>query len=75
MDEYYAYIFENSVPGLPEKASAENLTPLEFMRRYGSFEIRKKVGAIYEEHIPVDELEDFRVDICRAPARAGCPGA
>ncbi|MGB8510633.1 MAG: molybdopterin-dependent oxidoreductase [Pyrinomonadaceae bacterium] len=62
VDEYYAYIFENSVPGLPEKAAAENLTPLEFMRRYGAFEVRKKVGAIYEEAVPAEELEDFRVD-------------
>src|ERR1041384_321869 len=38
VDEYYAYIFEHSVPGLPERAAAENLTPLEFMRRYGAFE-------------------------------------
>ncbi|MCA1592046.1 MAG: formate dehydrogenase, partial [Acidobacteria bacterium] len=62
VDEYYAYVFENSVPGLPERAAAENLSPLEFMRRYGAFEVRKKVGAIYEEHVPVDELEDLRVD-------------
>ncbi|MEA2173350.1 MAG: hypothetical protein QOD00_942 [Blastocatellia bacterium] len=62
VDEYYAYIFENSVPGLKEKAATENLTPLEFMRRYGAFEIRKRVGAIYEEAVPPDELEDVRVD-------------
>jgi anaerobic selenocysteine-containing dehydrogenase len=62
VDEYYAYIFENSVPGLKEKATAEHLTPLEFMRRYGAFEIRKRVGAIYEETVPLDELDDVRVD-------------
>jgi anaerobic selenocysteine-containing dehydrogenase len=62
VDEYYAYIFENSVPGLKEKALEENLTPLEFMRRYGAFEIQKRVGAIYEELVPQDELEDVRVD-------------
>ncbi len=28
VDEYYGYIFEHSVPGLPEKAAAEGLTPL-----------------------------------------------
>ena len=42
VDEYYEWIFENSVPGLPEKAAAENLTPLEFMRRYGAFEINEE---------------------------------
>ncbi len=62
VDEYYRYIFENSVPGLPERAAAENLTPLEYMRRYGAFELRKKVGAVYEEAVPPDELEDIRAD-------------
>jgi anaerobic selenocysteine-containing dehydrogenase len=62
VDEYYAYVFENSVPGLPERAAAENLTPLEFMRRYGAFEVSRKVGALHEQEIPEDELEDARVD-------------
>ena len=62
VDEYYAYIFEHSVPGLKERAAHEGLTPLEFMRRYGAFEIRKKVGAIYEEEVAADELEDVRED-------------
>lgn len=62
VDEYYSYIFENSVPGLNEKAAAENLTPLEYMRRYGAFEVCKKVGAIYEEAAPPGELEDLRED-------------
>jgi anaerobic selenocysteine-containing dehydrogenase len=62
VDEYYEYIFEHSVPGLNEKATEEGLTPLEYMRRYGAFEVRKKVGAIYEETVPPEELEDIRVD-------------
>ncbi|HVG34709.1 MAG TPA: molybdopterin-dependent oxidoreductase [Pyrinomonadaceae bacterium] len=62
VDEYYGHIFEHSVPGLPERAEAEALTPLEFMRRYGAFEVSKKVGAIYEEVVPKDELEDIRTD-------------
>jgi anaerobic selenocysteine-containing dehydrogenase len=62
VDEYYEYIFENSVPGLKERAGEEGLTPLEFMRRYGAFEISKKVGAIYEETVPPAELEDIRTD-------------
>jgi anaerobic selenocysteine-containing dehydrogenase len=62
VDEYYGYIFENSVPGLPERAAEENLTPLEFMRRYGAFEIKKRIGAVYEEEVPPEELEDVRVD-------------
>ena len=62
VEEYYSYIFENSVPGLPERAAAENLSPFEFMRRYGAFEISRKIGAVYEEIVPAEELEDVRVD-------------
>src|SRR6266567_5070385 len=62
VNEYYGWIFENSVPGLPERAAAENLTPLDFMRRYGAFEITKKVGAIYEQPVSGDELNDIRED-------------
>jgi anaerobic selenocysteine-containing dehydrogenase len=50
------------VPGLPARAAEEGLTPLQFMRRYGVFEIGTKTGALYEQEIPVEELEDFRVD-------------
>jgi anaerobic selenocysteine-containing dehydrogenase len=62
VDEYYGWIFENSVPGLPAKAAKEDLTPLEFMRRYGSFEIKKKTGALYEEQVPFNERVDVRED-------------
>jgi anaerobic selenocysteine-containing dehydrogenase len=73
VDEYYAYIFENSVPGLPDAAAAEGITPLEYMRRYGAFEIAKKVGRIHEERVPPGDLEDVRVGrfgrvYTRAPA-------
>ena len=40
-DEYWAWIFDHSVPGLPERAKAEGLTPLAWMRKYGSFEVKK----------------------------------
>src|SRR5262245_42190602 len=62
VDEYYGWIFENSVPGLPEKAAAENLSPLEFMRRNGAFEINKKIGALYEQPVGTEELEDVTED-------------
>ncbi len=58
VDEYYGWMFENSVPGLPEAASEEGLTPLEYMRRYGAFEVRNGVGQIHEEVVPDTELED-----------------
>jgi len=56
VDEYYGWMFENSVPGLPEKASAEGLSPLEYMRRYGAFEISKGVGRVHEQQVSPDEL-------------------
>ncbi len=62
VDEYYEWIFENSVPGLSEKAAAEGLKPLDYMRRYGAFEINRKVGALYEQTVPADEIEDARQD-------------
>lgn len=40
IDEYYQYIFEN-IPGLPETASKEELNPLDYMRKYGAYEIEK----------------------------------
>ena len=74
VDEYYGWIFENSVPGLPEKAAREGLTPLQYMRRYGAFEIDAKIGAVYEERVPDGELDDVQVDAAgRAFTRAGAP--
>ena len=59
VDEYYGYIFDHSVPGLPERAAEEGLSPLEFMRRYGAFEIAQKIGAVYEQEVPRDDLQDL----------------
>src|SRR5205807_358146 len=75
VDEYYAHIFDHSVPGLPERAAAEGLAPLEFMRRYGAFEIAAQIGPLHERRIPPEELADVRVDplgrvYTRAPAPA-----
>jgi anaerobic selenocysteine-containing dehydrogenase len=51
VDEYYQWIFENSVPGLPKAAAKEGLSPLAYMRKYGSFEIIKDNYTPYEERI------------------------
>jgi anaerobic selenocysteine-containing dehydrogenase len=58
VDEYYGWIFEHSVPGLPEAAAAEGLSPLDYMRRYGSFEIARGVGPRHEEEVPDRRLLD-----------------
>ncbi|MFQ5669975.1 MAG: molybdopterin-dependent oxidoreductase [Acidobacteriota bacterium] len=46
--EYYRWIFENSVPGLPEAARAKGMTPLEYMRRHGAFQVEAET---YEGHL------------------------
>jgi len=35
--------FENSVPGLPAAAAKEGLKPLEYMRKYGAYEVTTDV--------------------------------
>ncbi len=62
VDEYYAYAFEHSVPGLPERAAAEGLTALEFMRKYGAFEVHQTIGPIYAQEVPRDDLQDIGED-------------
>ncbi|GMQ93576.1 MAG: molybdopterin-dependent oxidoreductase [Acidimicrobiia bacterium] len=53
VDEYYGWMFENSVPGLPDKAAAEGLTPLGYMRKYGAVEVERDVYQVNER--PADE--------------------
>ncbi len=48
IEEIYRWIFENSVPGLPEAAKKEGLTPLAYMRRYGAFLVEDRVYRNYE---------------------------
>ena len=55
VDEYYQYIFENSVPGLPEAAAKEKLTPLAYMRKYGCFEVAHDVYRVNET--PLSETD------------------
>src|SRR6266496_1817277 len=62
VDEYYGHIFDHSVPGLPERAAEHGLSPLGYMRRYGAFEVRTKIGSLHEEPVPADELEDIGED-------------
>jgi len=41
IDEYYRWIFENSVPGLPAEAKRHGLDPLGYMRKFGAFLVEK----------------------------------
>jgi anaerobic selenocysteine-containing dehydrogenase len=55
--EYYQWIFENSVPGLPAAAAAENLTPLQYMRKYGAFEVTRENYKPYEKELTIDNYQ------------------
>jgi anaerobic selenocysteine-containing dehydrogenase len=54
LDEYYGWMFEHSVPGLPEAAAKEDLTPLQYMRKYGAFKVDDKAYSKAHEQ-PVDK--------------------
>jgi anaerobic selenocysteine-containing dehydrogenase len=61
IDEYYQFIFENT-PGLPEKAAAEGLTPLDYMRKYGAFEVEKTSYLKHLKELSNEELKDSKID-------------
>ena len=60
--EYYRWIFENSIPGLRETAGREGLAPLDYMRKYGAFEIERDVYKLHERPLGPADLEGTRVD-------------
>ncbi|MEU5849163.1 molybdopterin-dependent oxidoreductase [Saccharopolyspora shandongensis] len=62
VDEYYRWMFENQVPGLPEKAAEQGMTPLEYMRRYGVVEIDDNVYRQDERELTNVELEGAEAD-------------
>jgi anaerobic selenocysteine-containing dehydrogenase len=49
IEEVYRWMFENSVPGLPEAARKEGLTPLAYMRKYGAFLVEDNVYRTHEQ--------------------------
>ncbi|MBI5876366.1 MAG: molybdopterin-dependent oxidoreductase [Chloroflexi bacterium] len=62
MDEYFGWMFENTVPGLPEAATKESLTPLQYMRKYGAFEVRAGAAGEFDRALTADELQGTRTD-------------
>lgn len=48
-DEYWQWVFEHSVPGLPEAAAKEGLTPLAYMKKYGCFEVKKDIYRPFDQ--------------------------
>jgi anaerobic selenocysteine-containing dehydrogenase len=73
VDEYYRWIFENSVPGLPEEAKRHDLSPLEYMRRFGAFLVEKES---YEGHLAelgADAMKSAETDEDGTVRAAGKP--
>src|SRR5213594_1739215 len=62
VEDYYRWIFENSVPGLPAAAAKQNLTPLEYMRKYGAFLIEDNVYSVHETRLKSGDLMDAITD-------------
>src|SRR6185369_3597924 len=62
VDEYYRWIFENSVPGLPAAAKAKGLSPLEYMRRHGAFLVSADTYGGHLEELKERELAGAEVD-------------
>jgi anaerobic selenocysteine-containing dehydrogenase len=70
-DEYYGWIFENSVPGLPETAAKEGLTPLQYMRKYGAFEVKTEVYKLNEKALEPSQLAGSHVEGRNVVSRDG----
>ncbi len=68
VEEYYRWIFENSVPGLPAEAAKRGLTPLEYMRRHGAFLVE---ASTYEAHKKPMEGEQIGPDVVKDGKRVG----
>jgi anaerobic selenocysteine-containing dehydrogenase len=71
VDEYYRWVFENRVPGLPEKAAAAGLSALGYMRKYGVVEIARDLYRQDERPLTPEELDGTTADehgVLRKPA-------
>lgn len=61
IDEYYQYIFEHT-KGLPEAARKEELTELEYMKKYGAFEVERHAYQKHLKKLSKEELEGATVE-------------
>jgi anaerobic selenocysteine-containing dehydrogenase len=62
VEDYYGWIFENSVPGLPDAAAKQGLMPLEYMRKYGAFLIEDNVYKVHETGLKSSDVIDATID-------------
>jgi anaerobic selenocysteine-containing dehydrogenase len=57
LEEYYSWIFDHNVPGLPQAAAREGITALEYMRKYGAFLVDEGSYEGHERPLSGTELE------------------
>jgi anaerobic selenocysteine-containing dehydrogenase len=62
IDEFYRWIFEHSVPGLPDAAKKEGITPLQYMQKFGAFLVEDNVYESHEKPLAAKDLEGAAVD-------------
>src|SRR5262249_42863032 len=62
VDDFYGWMFEHSVPGLPAAAAKEGLTPLQYMRKYGAFLVEDQVYRSHEKTLQPGELEGAAIE-------------
>jgi anaerobic selenocysteine-containing dehydrogenase len=71
VDEYYGWIFQNSVPGLPKEAAKQSLTPLQYMRKFGAFLVSSDTYNGHLEELSAKEMDGAEVDAATATVRKG----
>jgi|TARA_Y100000310_G_scaffold316496_1_gene368311 anaerobic selenocysteine-containing dehydrogenase len=62
VDEYYSWMFEHNVPGLKEEAASQGLSPIQYMRRYGAFEIAGERYGLHESELSNEEFDGGGID-------------
>ncbi|MGI9014496.1 MAG: molybdopterin-dependent oxidoreductase [Phycisphaerales bacterium] len=65
IEEYYRWIFENSVPGLPEEAARHGMSPLEYMRTHGAFLVKEGTWDAHMKSAPAHVIADAQLDLQR----------
>jgi anaerobic selenocysteine-containing dehydrogenase len=62
VEDFYRWMFENSVPGLPAAAAKLSLSPLEYMRKFGAFLVEDKVDRLHESRPSPRELDGAQIN-------------
>jgi anaerobic selenocysteine-containing dehydrogenase len=74
VDDLYRWMFEHSVPGLPDAAARQRLAPLDYMRKYGAFLVEGDAYRVHEKPPAARDLEGAVVDpVSHVIAKNGAP--